>query len=367
MGYNDAILNETDRQKVKALQAQWQAANAAGDTAGMDTAHAGAESIRARYGYSGGTAGDEYHQTGENTQLYAGQNQSNSINSVYDAQLEKQKQALESAYNQKELEYAAAAERLPAEYDAARNTLSAQNEIEKANFNEQAAASGLNVGAGSQARLSQSNAYQSGMTAIGRAQAEAASSLQLERSKAKAAYQDAIQQAIRENDAARAQALYEEAQRIDDNLVSNALNQASLDTTRSNTEYARQLETAQTLAQYGDFSGYLALGYTQEQTDSMRRLWEAQNADLLARMNGTSDTGVPGVGSDPEEPTPTKDIDYNDPQTLQDALMTTNTIRAMIRRGDSYGTVYKAVHDAKDGGLIDARTAASLLQTAGRN
>lgn len=309
MGYNDAILNETDRQKVKALQAQWQAANAAGDTAGMDTAHAGAESIRARYGYSGGTAGDEYHQTGENTQLYAGQNQSNSINSVYDAQLEKQKQALESAYNQKELEYAAAAERLPAEYDAQRSALSAQNEIEKANFNEQAAASGLNVGAGSQARLSQSNAYQSGMTAIGRAQAEAASSLQLERSKAKAAYQDAIQQAIRENDAARAQALYEEAQRIDDNLVSNALNQASLDTTRSNTEYARQLETAQTLAQYGDFSGYLALGYTQEQTDSMRRLWEAQNAELLAKMNGISfDDGGDG-GYEPRRALTGKDAE----------------------------------------------------------
>lgn len=293
MAYNDAILNEADRAKVKALSEQWQAANAAGDTAGMNAAHQGAENIRAQYGYSGGAAGNEYHQTGENTRLYAGASQNDYINSVYDAQLEAQKQALESAYNQKEAEYAAAEEKIPAQYDAQRKALSAQNEIEKANFNEQAAASGLNVGAGSQARLSQSNAYQQGMTAIGKAQADAASNLQLERTKAKTAYQDAIQQAIKDNDAARAQALYEEAQRIDDSLVSNALNQANLDATRSNTEYAKQLETAQTLAQYGDFSGYLALGYSQDQVDAMRKVWEAQNAELVAKMNGTY---APSVG-----------------------------------------------------------------------
>lgn len=298
MAYNDAILNEADRAKVKALGEQWQAAKAAGDTAGMDAAHQGAENIRSQYGYSGGAAGNEYHQTGENTRLYAGASQNDYINGVYDARLEAQKQALESAYNQKEAEYAAAEEKIPAQYDAQRKALSAQNEIEKANFNEQAAASGLNVGAGSQARLSQSNAYQQGMTAIGKAQADAASNLQLERTKAKAAYQDAIQQAIKDNDAQRAQALYQEAQRIDDNLVSNALNQANVDATRANTEYAKQLETAQTLAQYGDFSGYLALGYPQDQVDAMRKVWEAQNAELVAKMNGTSFNGGPGAGSD---------------------------------------------------------------------
>ena len=75
MAYNDAILNEADRAKVKALSEQWQAANAAGDTAGMNAAHQGAENIRAQYGYSGGAAGNEYHQTGENTRLDAGASQ----------------------------------------------------------------------------------------------------------------------------------------------------------------------------------------------------------------------------------------------------------------------------------------------------
>ena len=385
MAYNDAILNEADRAKVKALGEQWQAAKAAGDTAGMDAAHQGAENIRSQYGYSGGAAGNEYHQTGENTRLYAGASQSDYINGVYDAQLEAQKQALESAYNQKEAEYSAAEAKIPAQYDAQRNALSAQNEIEKANFNEQAAASGLNVGAGSQARLSQSNAYQQGMTALGKAQADAAANLQLERTKAKTAYQDAIQQAIKDNDARRAQALYEEAQRIDDNLVSNALNQANLDATRSSTNYAKMMGTAQTLAQYGDFSGYRALGYSQDQVDAMRKVWEAQNAELVAKMNGTY---VPSVGYSGrasgrasggssysyDEPgnggsgrahhsVTHNDIDYTNPEAVQNAVTASDTIRAMIKRGDSISDVNAAITKASQGGLISDDAARRLRYT----
>lgn len=381
MAYNDAILNEADRAKVKALGEQWQAAKAAGDTAGMNAAHQGAENIRSQYGYSGGAAGNEYHQTGENTRLYAGASHSDYINGVYDAQLEAQKQALESAYNQKEAEYSAAEAKIPAQYDAQRNALSAQNEIEKANFNEQAAASGLNAGAGSQARLSQSNAYQQGMTALGKAQADAASKLQLERTKAKTAYQDAIQQAIKDNDAKRAQALYEEAQRIDDNLVSNALNQANLDATRSSTNYAKMMETAQTLAQYGDFSGYLSLGYSQDQVDAMRKVWEAQNAELVAKMNGTY---VPSVGyrggasggrsysyDEPGNGGSRKvhhsvthdDIDYTNPEAVQNAGAATDTIRAMIKRGDSISDVNAAITKASQGGLISDDAARRLRYT----
>ena len=381
MAYNDAILNEADRAKVKALGEQWQAAKAAGDTAGMDAAHQGAENIRSQYGYSGGAAGNEYHQTGENTRLYAGASQSDYINGVYDAQLEAQKQALESAYNQKEAEYSAAEAKIPAQYDAQRNALSAQNEIEKANFNEQAAASGLNAGAGSQARLSQSNAYQQGMTALGKAQADAASNLQLERTKAKTAYQDAIQQAIKDNDAKRAQALYQEAQRIDDNLVSNALNQANLDATRSSTNYAKMMETAQTLAQYGDFSGYLPLGYSQDQVDAMRKVWEAQNAELVAKMNGTyvPSVGYSGVasggrsysydesgngGSGRAQYSVTQnDIDYTNPEAVQNAVTASDTIRAMIQRGDSISDVNAAITKASQGGLISDDAARRLRYT----
>lgn len=39
-------------------------------------------------------------------------------------------------------------------------------------------------------------------------------------------------------------------------------------------EYARLLDKAETLAKYGDFSGYLALGYTQAEVDRMAAAWK---------------------------------------------------------------------------------------------
>ena len=219
----------------------------------------------------------------------------------------------------------------------------------------------------------------------GKAQADAAANLQLERTKAKTAYQDAIQQAIKDNDARRAQALYEEAQRIDDNLVSNALNQANLDATRSSTNYAKMMETAQTLAQYGDFSGYLSLGYSQDQVDAMRKVWEAQNAELVAKMNGTY---VPSVGYSGgarggasggrsysyDEPgnggsgrahysVTHNDIDYTNPEAVQNAVTASDTIRAMIKRGDSISDVNAAITKASQGGLISDDAARRLRYT----
>lgn len=54
---NTPAMSAEDQKKVDAFGQQWQAANAAGDQAGMDEAHKGAEAIRAQYGYSGGADG----------------------------------------------------------------------------------------------------------------------------------------------------------------------------------------------------------------------------------------------------------------------------------------------------------------------
>lgn len=43
---------------------------------------------------------------------------------------------------------------------------------------------------------------------------------------------------------------------------------------------AKQQKAAETLAKYGDFSGFLALGYTQEQVNQMQRVWGVQNPYL---------------------------------------------------------------------------------------
>ncbi|GHV18404.1 hypothetical protein FACS18949_14280 [Clostridia bacterium] len=51
--------NPADYNAVKDFGKQWSAANAAGDKAGMEAAHQGAEAIRSKYAYSGGTDGSQ--------------------------------------------------------------------------------------------------------------------------------------------------------------------------------------------------------------------------------------------------------------------------------------------------------------------
>lgn len=61
MAQNNAAVSADDQKKIDAFGEQWQAAQAAGDKAGMDAAHKGAEEIRARYGYSGGGDGSGHY------------------------------------------------------------------------------------------------------------------------------------------------------------------------------------------------------------------------------------------------------------------------------------------------------------------
>jgi hypothetical protein len=151
--------------------------------------------------------------------------------------------------------------------------------------------------------LSQDNEYQRNMNALNAAEAKARTDLEFERLKARTAYQDAVAQAIREGDAAKAKALYQEAIRVDEALVSSSANQISIDLQREATQWNRMAEQADTLAKYGDFSGYAALGYSPEQIADMRRTWEAMNPDLMALMGyggyaagGSGGSGGSGSG-----------------------------------------------------------------------
>lgn len=58
--YRDKGLSKEDKAAVVDLSRQWRAARDRGDQAGMDAAHQAAEDIRAGYGYSGGADGTEY-------------------------------------------------------------------------------------------------------------------------------------------------------------------------------------------------------------------------------------------------------------------------------------------------------------------
>lgn len=153
--------------------------------------------------------------------------QADYINAMYNANEQRQRAALEAQYaaNVGTLNQQAAA--IPAQYDAAANQAAAQAAVNRAAFNEQAAATGMNTGAGSQAALAQNNALLGAVSEIRRNQADALNDVEAQRVALQQQYQAAIKEAIANNEAQRAAALYDEARRVDESLVSTAVNQAT--------------------------------------------------------------------------------------------------------------------------------------------
>jgi len=272
----------------------------------LDQIHNAAEQIRAAGGsYSGGEGVDyipleKDKGTGTPTAptLRSATSQADYVNSLYDAQRKAALAALKTAYENNKVTLDAQAEKIPGIYQDARNTTAAQSEQNRANFNEYAAASGLNSGAGGQAQLAMSNQLLGSLSDIDRSEAEAMNDLETERTRLATNYENAIAQAIADGDLQRAQALYQEAVRVDESLVATSLNQANLDLnywSAGNQVYqqlALQQNKAQTLGAYGNFSGYLDLGYSQDQIDNMYKVWAAQNPLLAAALGG----GVYGYG-----------------------------------------------------------------------
>lgn len=376
MAYNDAIMNSADKQKIAALGEQWKAAQQAGNQGGMNEAHEQAELIRKKYGYSGGGDGSGFKIVGNNTVLPEAKDQSESINKIYDAQRKAKTDALKAAYDQNMADYDAQAAKIPQTYNEARRQVSTQADISRANLNEQMAGSGINVGAGSQLALSQQNSRNAAMGKVSTAEADALSDLEAQRQKVKAAYQNAVAQAISENDAARAKALYTEAQRVDNSIVNTAVKQLSVDTTLSENERSRLEQQAATLAKYGDFSGYAALGYSQDQIDAMQKVWGAQNPKLYyertgaypasyTASNGRKGGGGGGGGGGDDDTIPPKrkhlihndvnyhnDIDFTNPNAVADAATVYDRVKEMISQGTPVSEVDQYIQSASDNGLI---------------
>lgn len=181
----------------------------------------------------GGDGGGGYYYTEPKAQyeaptLPSASSQADYIKAMYDASQKAQEEALRASYekNTGALDYQQG--KIAPTYDAAANNAGAQAAIQRANFNESANASGLNTGAGSQAELSMRNAEAANISAIRKAQADAQADLDFQRSQLTLEYQNAIREAIAKNELQKAQALYEEAKRVDESLVSTAINQANL-------------------------------------------------------------------------------------------------------------------------------------------
>lgn len=182
------------------------------------------------------------------------------VNNMYDAQKQSQLSQLESAYNQSKSAQQAAKDKISPTYQQKANDLAVQYERNRRNFNQQAAGNGINTGTASQAALAQNSTFQRDYGRLRGEEADAITAADRGLADLETAYQNNIRAAAAENDYKRAAALLDEYKN----------------------QYSRDLQRAQTLASFGDFSGYSTI-YGDTEANNMFNAWKASNPDLAYR------------------------------------------------------------------------------------
>lgn len=184
------------------------------------------------------------------------------INQIYDAQRRAREEELKAAYDKSMSDYEAARDKIAPEYQKQANDLSVQYERNRQNFNNQAAATGINSGTASQAALARGGEYQRDFGNLRTAEANATAEADRQMANLTAEYQANIRAALADNDYKKAQALLDEY----------------------NNGYQRDLKNAQILAEFGDFSAFANL-YGADQAKNMEAVWRAQNPGLAASLD----------------------------------------------------------------------------------
>jgi len=198
------------------------------------------------------------------------------VNSIYDKQLAAQQQSLTTAHNQNLSDMEAEKAKIAPTYQTSANDLAVQYERNRRNLNEQAMSRGLNTGTASQQQLAVNQAFMKNYGKLRGEEAAANTEAERQITNLKVNYQAQMQQALADNDYKRAAALMDEYN-----------NNRTWYDTQLRYEQQQQLEKAETLASYGDFSGYAAI-YGAEQAAAMKEMWIAQNP-LLAYNTGVID------------------------------------------------------------------------------
>lgn len=191
-----AKLTDEDNKKIENAKKKWADANAKGDTEGMASAHAEAESVRAQYGYSGGDDGSQNIEKNNGSWIGSGPKSSSSTSSnssrtsretstdygsykddldkLTEARRQAQINALKEA-RQKALDNLDAQEQeIKPYYQNQRNLASSTSQQSARSFAEYLANRGLtNSGASAQSEINRQSALQNTLGNIGTAEANA--------------------------------------------------------------------------------------------------------------------------------------------------------------------------------------------------
>jgi hypothetical protein len=153
------------------------------------------------------------------------------------ARIENELAGLRGAYQQSMRGYDNELKNIEKQYYGLRNQSAAQDAIARRNFDERAAASGLNSGTAGQADLVRSAAYTGELARLGSAEEDARRDIEMQRANAQSQYEQAIAQAKAKNDQDLASALYQEMIRVQGLERQDALNAAKTTTASSGGGY----------------------------------------------------------------------------------------------------------------------------------
>lgn len=274
--------------------ANYMAHRAAGDWRGMQADNDAANAIRVANGEAPQSAADDIALIRRQSEEKAQQAQAD-VAPRYDhseylrkqrvSQLESELAGLKGAYDSSMAEYDVALDLLPQRYQAARNDAAAQSAMAQKNFDERAAASGLNSGASGQAALDASAVYRGTLGQLNQAQANALAELDRDKADLTARYETAVAQARANGDADLAQALYQELIRVE-----------GIEEQRRQEADTKALNSALTLAGQGN---YYKLGeyygWDAATTQYMNEMWwnakkKAEYDEAVARAQYEADS-----------------------------------------------------------------------------
>ena len=202
------------------------------------------------------------------------------VTGMYDAQKKAQLGALETAYNQNLSDAQAAKEQIGRTYQTAANDLSTQYERNRRNLNIQAAGNGINTGTGSQQRLALQSIYNRDFGNLRGKEAADVTEADRGINNLTQKYRSDVVAAEANADAARNSALLSDYYR----WYGNRANEYDRDYQRERTSLQDRYNNAQTLASYGNFSGYKGI-LSDDQIAAMEKSWTAANP-LLAYNTG---------------------------------------------------------------------------------
>lgn len=180
---------------------------------------------------------------------------SDMLEQMYGEALKAQLAQLESSYKQNVSDLDASSVKTDANYNEQKRQTDGTSAQNAANWREMANAYGLNSGTIGQAALAQNNQRQSDLNTLGAAQAQAQAEIERQRTLLGQQYQLQINQAIAENNQQKAQALYQEAVRMDEVLRQQQQNNANLMLQYAQMAMQQQQHNSDLALQYAKLAG----------------------------------------------------------------------------------------------------------------